>query len=125
VSEHPIRAALAGILLVAIGLAIGGGALQNYWRERERLQAWARTEGEVVQLLTASGGARPIVGFTTSTGDRIRFTALNSAARIDSPVIRWARSVYAAAGAVALVALGAYLTWYARRRDAQMPASSR
>ncbi len=140
-AEYPVRATLAGILLFAIGLAIGGGAYENYRREGDRLEGWQRVNGQVVQLLAAPGGAsRPVIGFTAADGDRIRFTASGpgsdrayrvgdsvavlypmtnpSAARIDTPVIRWARSVFAAAGAVILMALGAYVAWYARRRDA-------
>ena len=141
-AEYPVRATLAGVLLFVIGVAIGGGAYENYRRERERLLAWVQAEGEVVQLLTTSAGkSRPVVGFKTNSGDRIRFTAAGpaanrvytigdrvtvlypaadpTAARIDTPAIRWARSVYAGIGSVILMALGAYLAWYARQRAVQ------
>ena len=109
---HPVRATLAGILLFVIGLAIAGGAYMNYSRERERLEAWLRADGEVVQVLHLSNGAsRPVIAFTAG-GDRYRFTASGrlaehrygigdrvavrypigdpSAAVIDSPALRWA-----------------------------------
>ncbi len=136
-ADNPVRATLAGVLLFALGVAIGGGAIMNYERERQRLLAWNRAEGEVVQLLQVSGGrARPIVSFATGSGDRIRFTAMGrtadrqyrigervpviypiadpAAARIDSPALRWGRSIYAGAGGVILMALGGYVAWYAR-----------
>lgn len=141
-AEYPVRATLAGVLLFVIGVAIGGGAYENYRRERDRLLAWVRVDGEVVQLLTTSEGkSRPVVGFKTNTGDRIRFTPAGpgtsrsyktgdrvtvlypaadpTAARIDTPAIRWARSIYAGVGSVILMALGAYLAWYARQRAVQ------
>ena len=141
-AEYSVRATLAGVLLFVIGVAIGGGAYENYRRERDRLLAWVQAEGEVVQLLTTSEGkSRPVVGFQTKTGDRIRFTPTGraadrsyksgdrvtvlypaadpAAARIESPARRWARSVYAGVGSVILMALGAYVAWYARQRAVQ------
>ena len=138
-ADNPVRASAAGVLLFAIGVAIGGGAIMNYERERQRLLAWNRADGEVVQLLQVSGGrARPIVSFATAGGDRIRFTAMGrtadrnyqlgervpviypigdpAAARIDSPALRWGRSLYAGIGAVVIMVLGGYIAWYARRR---------
>lgn len=141
-AQHFVRATMAGLLLFVIGLAIGGGAFENFQRERERLEGWQRVDGEVVQLITESSrAARPVIGFTAAGGDRIRFTAMGSlghreyhvgdrvpvlypltdpsGARIDQPILRWARSAYAAAGALVLMVLGAYVAWYARRRDAE------
>ena len=77
--DRAVRATLAGILLFVIGLAIAGGAFQNYRRERERLEGWDRAEGRVAQILHLSGGAsRPVVSFTASNGDHIRFTAVGA-----------------------------------------------
>ena len=141
-AEYPVRATLAGVLLFVIGIAIGGGAYENYRRERDGLMAWVQADGEVVQLLTSpEGTSRPVVGFKTNTGDRIRFTPTGqganrsyktgdrvrvlypaadpTAARIDRPTVRWARSVYAGVGSVILMALGAYVAWYARQRALQ------
>jgi hypothetical protein len=140
VKDHPVRATLSGILLFAIGVAIGAGAFESYRRERDQLKGWQRADGRVVQLLPHAGGQpRPIVGFTAAGGDHIRFTSPApgrtyavgdavpvlypvvdpSAARIDTPVIRWARTAYAAAGSLVLMALGAYVAWFARRADVQ------
>ena len=141
-ADYPVRATLAGVLLFVIGIAIGAGAYENYRRERDRLLAWVQADGEVVQLLTSpEGRSRPVVGFKTNTGDRIRFTATGpganrsyrvgehltvlypaadpASARIDTPAIRWARSVYAGIGSVILMAVGAYVAWYARLRGVQ------
>jgi hypothetical protein len=136
-ADRSMRAALAGVLLSVIGLAIGIGAFENYRRDRERLQGWTRTNGEVMQLLQASSGTRPIVSFTAADGTRIRFTALVprgssykagdtvtvvyppddlSAARIDSAFVRLARPMFAAAGSIVLMALGGYVAFYARNR---------
>jgi hypothetical protein len=142
VAEYPVRATLAGVLLFVIGVAIAGGAYENYRRERDGLLAWVQADGEVVDVLTsAEGQPRPVIRFKTNTGDLIRFrptgpAANNSytvgehvpvlypaadpnAARIDRPAIRWARSIYAGVGSVILMALGAYVAWYARRRALQ------
>jgi len=142
VAGYPVRATLAGVLLFVIGVAIGGGAYENYRREDDRLQAWVQADGEVVELLTtAEGKPRPVVRFKTNTGDLMRFwptgpsanrsykvgdrvpvlypAADPGAARIDTPAIRWARSVYAGVGSVILMALGAYVAWYARQRALQ------
>jgi hypothetical protein len=133
----PIRAALAGVLLFVIGLAIGIGALENYRRDRDLLVGWSRADGEVMQVLSSSSGARPVVGFAAADGTRIRFTALTprgssyqvgqrvtvvyppddpSAARVDSAFVRLARPVFAGAGAIVLMALGGFVAFYARRR---------
>lgn len=144
-ADNAVRATLAGILLFVIGLAIGGGALENYRRERERLRGWQQAAGEVVQLFQVSGGSRPVIAFTAAGGDRIRFTAAGplatgrykvgdpvrvvypaadpSAARLDSPATRWARTVFAGAGAAVLIVLGGYVAWYAGRRDAERPSA--
>jgi hypothetical protein len=142
VAQHPVRATLAGVLLFVIGVAIGGGAYENYRREQENLLAWVRVDGEVVQMeTTADGRPRPVIGFQTNSGDliRLRPTAREAtasykvgdrvpllypaadpgAARIDRPALRWARSIYAAIGSVILMALGLYVAWYARQRALQ------
>ena len=141
-AQYPVRATLAGVLLFVIGVAIGGGAYENYRREQDNLLAWVRVDGEVVQLeTTAEGRSRPVISFKTNSGDLIRFRPAArdntasykvgdrvpllypavdpAAARIDRPALRWARSIYAGVGSVILMALGAYVTWYARQRAVQ------
>ena len=141
-AEYPVRATLAGVLLFVIGVAIGAGAYENYRRERDRLQAWVQADGEVVELLTsAEGKTRPVVRFKTNAGNLMRFwptgpganhsykvgdrvpvlypAADPGAARVDTPGIRWARSLYAGVGSVILMALGGYVAWYARQRAVQ------
>jgi len=134
--RHPLRATLAGVLLFAIGAAIGAGAVMNYQRERDNLAGWTRTNGQVMQLLETSRGQRPVIGFTAPDGSRMRFTALAasgtsyrvgdavtvvypaddpSGARLDSPVLRWGRPAFAAAGSIVLMVLGGYVAWYARK----------
>ena len=134
--RHPLRATLAGVLLFAIGAAIGAGAVMNYQREREHLAGWTRTNGQVMQLLETSAGQRPVIGFVAADGTRFRFTALAargtsyrvgdavtvlhpagdpSGARLEQPLVRWGRPAFAAAGSIVLMVLGAYVAWYARR----------
>lgn len=137
-AASPIRAALAGILLFVIGLAIGIGAFENYRRERDAIAGWTAADGKVVQILQSTSGSRPIVAFTADDGTRIRFTAAvprgagtyqvgntvrvlyppgdPAAARLESTVIRFARPAFAGAGSIVLIALGGYLAFYARRR---------
>ena len=136
-ADNPLRATLAGVLLFAIGIAIGGGAIVNYQRERDALQGWERADGEVIELVTISGKQRPRVGFSVGT-ERHRFTPVGpladrgytvgervqvlyppgqpQAAQLESTPIRWARTVYAGAGGTLLMLLGGYVAWYARNR---------
>lgn len=148
-ADNTLRATLAGVLLFAIGIAIGGGAIVNYTRERGNLEGWQRADGEVLYFLTGlDGKPRPQIGFTAG-GERFRFTAAGrlayrsykvgdrveviypadnpKAARLESPAIRWARTVYAGAGGIILMALGGYLAWYGRTTGMvtpQLPNSS-
>ena len=48
---YPLRAAFAGVLLFAIGLAIAGGLLRTNLQDRENLREWSRADGTVVELL--------------------------------------------------------------------------
>ncbi len=50
-SEHPLKAASAGILLFIIGLAIAGGVDHVNRQEQEQLRGWRRADGTVVELL--------------------------------------------------------------------------
>ena len=147
-ADNPLRATLAGVLLFAIGIAIGGGAFVNYQRERDALEGWQRADGEVVELVTIAGKPRPRVAFTVGQ-EKHRFTPVGpladrsynvgdrvlvlypldrpSAAQLESTAIRWARTVYAGAGGLLLMLLGGYLAWYARRTGmstSQLPNST-
>lgn len=137
-ADNFVRATLAGILLFAIGIAIGGGAIVNYQRERDGLAGWERADGQVVEFVTRNGKTMPKVSFVSATGERVRFDEKGPLAgktyrvgdavtvmyrlddpgnaRLESPAIRWARTVYAGVGGLALMAFGAYVAWYARRR---------
>ena len=142
-ADNPLRATLAGILLFAIGLAIGGGAFVNYQRERDALEGWQRADGQVVELAQfGDGKVRPRVAFTVndeifrftprgpladrtySVGDHVLvvypFGAPKSA-QLESTAIRWARTVYAGAGSLLLMLLGAYVAWQARSRGLSTP----
>ena len=74
VSGHPIGATLAGTLLFVIGLAIAAGTYENAWKERERRQHFLHAEGTVVAVLGTGASARPVVAFTSSSGDHLSFT---------------------------------------------------
>jgi hypothetical protein len=142
VSEHPVTAAYAGVLLFIVGLAIGGGGLELNRRERERMQGWSRADGSIVFILAAPGASKrtgkALVGFQTSSGDRITFTspprigfrtlrsgeavsvlydpADPSRAVIDPRAARWTRNALLAAASAILAILGASVAWYARGR---------
>ena len=139
-SDHPLGAAYAGVFLFIIGLAIGLGALEINRRERDRLQGWLRADGTVVALLSGANATRPQVAFSTANGDRVSFTLLQSGgrqyvigervpvlyrpeqpgdARLDPRTARWTRNALAAGASLILMALGAYVAWYARQWDAR------
>jgi Protein of unknown function (DUF3592) len=136
VSESPIGAVAAGILIFVAGLSIGVWGFEQWRAERDRLAIAARAEGTVTGHLNG----RPMVSFTLPTGDRVSFTArtvgrddypvgknvdvlyrmdLSSDAVIDRPRARLARTGFVAVGAIALMAFGGYLAWYARNYDAR------
>ena len=142
-ADNPLRATLAGVLLFAIGIAIGGGAIVNYQRERGALEGWQRVEGTVVELVQFSDGkVRPRVAFTVndeifrftprgpladrsySAGDRVLVVypfGSPQSAQLESTAIRWARTAYAGAGGLPLMVLGAFVAWQARRRGLSAP----
>jgi hypothetical protein len=138
---YPLRAAAAGVLLFAIGLAIAGGMLRTNLQERERLREWSRADGTVIELLkrrSAEGDVTvPLIAFTSASGDRISFTAgtdvkgssiyVNAPikvlyrpgnpqeALIDTSARRWTRNALAGAAALVLMTLGGYVAWYVSR----------
>jgi hypothetical protein len=146
---HPLRAAIAGVLLFAIGLAIAGGIYQVNRQEQDRLHGWRRADGIVVELLKrpSPGGdiLIPLVAFTTPSGERVSFTATTGGgepqyyvstpvtvlyhpdhpqdAFIDRAALRWTRNVLAGGAALILLGLGGYVAWYASRWDRMPPPS--
>jgi hypothetical protein len=140
VSDHPLGAVYAGVFLFIVGVAIGVSILEINRRERDRLQGWLRADGTVVALFAGANGTRPQVAFTAANGERVSFTLQQSAARqfvigerlpvlyraeepgaarVDPRTARWTRNALAAGAALVLMALGAYVAWYARQWDAR------
>jgi hypothetical protein len=141
VSEHPLSATLAGLLLFIIGLGIAGGVYQIDSKERQLRRGWIRADGTVVQVLkrqTLDGPVfSPLIVFQTTSGDRVSFTARVSnetqqhaigetiqvlyppehpeAAEIDHARQRLIRNVLAGVGAVVLICLGGTVAWHASR----------
>ena len=76
---YPLRAAFAGVLLFAIGVAIGVTVLRTHLQDRARLREWSRADGTVVELLerrSVEGQVTvPLIAFTSAAGDRVSFTA--------------------------------------------------
>lgn len=138
-SEHPVAAAYAGILLFVVGLVVGVGTFELNRRERQALGGWLHTEGTVVELMQSAPGAagHPVVSFTTPAGDRIRFTPPRTGtvrqyvmdeqvpvvydpdrpieARIDPRTTRWTRNALATGASLILLCLGGYVAWFASR----------
>jgi hypothetical protein len=137
---YPLRAAGAGVLLFAIGLAIAGGAYQVNRQEQEQLRGWRRADGTVIELLerrTPEGEVvLPLISFTTADGERVSFTARAAGgspsyvndrvavlyhpdhpqeALVDTRARRWARNGLAGGAALILLSLGGYVAWYASR----------
>lgn len=138
---YPLRAAFAGVLLFATGVAIGVTLLRTHLEDRERLRAWSRADGTVIELLerrSAEGEVTvPLVAFTSASGDRVSFTAgtdvTGAGVYINAPVKvlyrpenpqqalidrsgrRLLRNLLAGAAALILMGLGGYVAWYASR----------
>jgi hypothetical protein len=141
VSEHPVGATFAGLLLFVIGLGIAGGVYQIDVKERQFRRGWIRTEGTVAQVVkrqTIDGSVlSPLIVFQTSEGARVSFTARVSNeteqhaigekipvlypsghpedAEIDHPRRRLIRNIVAGAGALMLLCLGGTVAWQASR----------
>ena len=146
-AAYPLRAAFAGVLLFAIGLAIAGGLLRTSRQDHERLQGWQRVDGTVVELLkrrSPEGEVTvPLIAFTTASGDRVSFTSATERkgsplyvdasikvlyrlenpqdALIDPSARRWTRNALAGGAALILMALGGYVAWFASRWDKMAP----
>lgn len=147
---YPLRAALAGVLLFAIGLAIAGGAYRAYRQDQGKLAGWRTADGVVIDLIkrrTPEGEVMgPLIAFTTAAGERVSFTSDQSRAGaplyVDAQVSvlyhpgqpqdalldqrgrRWTRHAVAAGVALLLMALGGYVAWYASQWDRMHPTGS-
>jgi Protein of unknown function (DUF3592) len=113
------------------GLSLGVWGFEQWRAERDRFAIAARADGTVTGHLNG----RPMVSFSLPSGDRVSFTATNvgrddypvgkrvdvlyrmdrpSEAIVDRPHARAVRHGLVAIGALALMALGGYMSWYAR-----------
>ena len=136
--DHPTAAVAAGILIFVAGLVLAVWTFEQWRAEQDRLAIAARAEGTVSGHLNG----RPRIAFSLPSGDRITFTAINvgrddypvgkkvdvlyrrdlpSEAIVDRPRARWARTALLGSLAIAAMALGGYVSWYAR----QLPVASR
>ena len=135
-NDRPLAAVAAGIVIFVAGLSIGVWGFEQWRAEQDRLAIAARAEGTVTGQLNG----HPQVAFSLPGGERVSFTATTvgrddyragktvdviyridrpSEAMIDRPRARLARHAIVAAGALALMAFGGYLSWYARSYDAR------
>jgi hypothetical protein len=125
---------MAGILIFVVGLVLGVWAFERARTEQDRLSIAAHADG------TVSGhiNGRPQISFSLPSGDRVSFTAttvgrddypvgkkvdvlyrrdLPSDAIVDRTRARWARNALLGSLAIAAMALGAYVAWYARNYE--------
>ena len=129
------------MLLFVVGLGLAGGVYTVNTKERELRAGWIAAEGTVAEVVKRRGadGDRfvPLVVFQTRTGNRVSFTGARAVetphfavgeqvrvrypppfperAEIDYRRERWLRNAIAGGAAVILMALGAYVAWYASR----------
>jgi len=141
---RPLRAAVAGVVLFAIGLALGAGLFFMARQERERLATWEYAEGRITDVSPAASGDRVLqrTAFSTPGGERISFTVSTPRrlagqvhdtvsvlyppddprqAMVDHPGRRRLRNIGGGAAALTLTLLGAYVAWYASRWDRMAP----
>jgi hypothetical protein len=130
----PLVAVAAGLLLFVAGLVSGVWTFEQWRSDHERLLAAGRADGTVTGHLNG----HPVVSFALANGDRITFTARDvggdgyregkrvdvlyrndqpADAVIDRPHARWARIALLGALSLAIMAFGAYMSWYARNAD--------
>jgi hypothetical protein len=116
---------------------LGVYAFEQARSEQDRLSIAARAEGTVTGHLNG----HPQISYTLPSGDRISFTARAlggddypagkkvdvlyrldrpSEAIVDRPRARWARNALLGSLAIGAMALGAYVSWYARNYDARV-----
>jgi hypothetical protein len=138
-NDHPLGAVSAGIVLFVAGLIVGVWTVEQARSEHDRLAAAGRAEGTVTGHLNG----RPVISFSLSTGDRVTFTGAAgggdypvgknvdvlyrldapSDAVIDRPRARWVRPALLGSLSLAVMALGAYVSWYARNHDMRRAAA--
>jgi len=132
-SDRPVGAVAAGILIFVAGLVVGVWGLEQARAEQDRLAIAARADGTVTGHLNG----HPQIAFSLPSGDRVSFTAAvggddypagkrvdvlyrmdhPSDAMLDRPHARWARNGLIGVLSIATMALGAYIAWYARNYD--------
>jgi hypothetical protein len=119
-------------------MSVGVWTIEQWRSEQERLAGAGRAEGTVTGHLNG----RPVVSFSLPTGDRVSFTGITagrddypvgkkvdvlypmdrvSEAIVDRPRARLARTGLLGALSLAVMALGGYLSWYARNYDLRQP----
>jgi hypothetical protein len=143
-ARRRLQAAIAGVLLFAIGLALGAGLFFIGQRERERSNTWEHADGRITDVLKAPGSGAVLqrTAFTTADGERISVTLRTPAraagsvgdavqvlypsvdprqAIVDHPGRRRVRNIGGGAAALSLILLGGYVAWYASRWDRMAP----
>jgi hypothetical protein len=134
---HPVGAAAAGILLFIVGIAGGVYAWELNRSEAALLEGWLGADGTVTAVFGDGVSTRAMVSFKTDGGDLITFTTRPAgrpsvggsvrvlyppfrptAAVIDPVGTRRTRNVLLGVASAALMGLGGYVAWYARRHDA-------
>jgi len=138
--EHPLTAAYAGVFLFIVGIALGVYLWELNRRETAQIEGWLRTDGTVTAAFGSGSSARVLVSFKTPAGDRINFTSrprvlhrLDTGAAvavlyppfrptnavIDPAPMRRLRNAVLGVASIVVTALGAYVAWAARNRDAR------
>jgi hypothetical protein len=131
-----MRAALAGVVLFAVGIAIAAGTYETYWKNREAREQLLSAEGTVVAVLGQGSSVRPVVSFVSNAGDHLSFTgkqpgpyspgsrvrvlypaANPDAAIVDDPGSARAKTIFPTLAGLLVAALGAYVAWSARSRQ--------
>jgi hypothetical protein len=149
VAGNPVGATIAGLVLFIVGLAVGVGVLESDRRDRQRQEGAIRAEGTVIAQIkqqTSDGRAyAPVIVFSTASGERVSFTAHAfdpskyplgakvpvlyqpgnpAGGQIDTSTLRLIRNLLGGAASLLVMALGAYVSWYARRAEARAASDS-
>jgi hypothetical protein len=138
-----VRAAIAGVVLFAIGIAIAAGTYETYWKNREARELLLAAEGTVVAVLGQGTSVRPVVSFVTTAGEHLSFTgkqpgryspgnrvhvlypaANPDAAIVDDPGHVRAKTILPTVAGLLVAVLGAYIAWSARRTQLSSPDES-